>query len=71
MYKHGPNEFVITAATSAQLELYLSRAIAQVRETAMLERRRGILVTHETPGQFRVSLSNKVPFGLTRQRVAW
>lgn len=71
MYNHAPQELVVTAATKAQLEVHLSGAIDRIRDTAMIERRRGILVTHQAPGQFKVTLSDEVPFGLTRQKVAW
>lgn len=71
MFDRAPDRLVIVAAGRAELEQQLTKAVEEIRDIAMTERRRGILVTHETPGRFSVALSDEVPFGLTRQRVAW
>jgi hypothetical protein len=43
----------------------LNVAVAEVRQHAMLERRRGILVLREGYARFTISLSSSVPFGQT------
>lgn len=60
---------VVTNNHAAEAEL--NDAVNRIRERAMKERRRGILVTHESPGQFTVALSDDVPFGLTKEMQAW
>lgn len=57
----------VTATDRASMERRLDEAVAGAREQAMRDRRQGILVTRHSPGAFTVSLSDLVPFGLTRE----
>jgi hypothetical protein len=53
------------------MERQLNEAVAMAMERAMAERRQGILVTQHDHNSFTVTLSDAVPFGLTRERQAW
>ncbi|MCY1199388.1 hypothetical protein D9M72_107900 [compost metagenome] len=55
----------------ANMDLQLDEAVDRVRIQAMIERRRGILVTRRGHDTFRVTLSDSVPFGLTREHQEW
>lgn len=61
----------LTAADRTSMDRQLNEAVAVVREEAMREGRRGILVTRHSSGDFTVSLSDDVPFGLTLENQAW
>jgi len=60
-----------TAADRASMERQLEDAVDRARTQAMRERRKGILVTRHTYDSFTVSLSETVPFGLTREHQDW
>ncbi|MDT0196510.1 hypothetical protein Q9R30_14195 [Arthrobacter sp. AB6] len=61
----------VTAGTRSLLEGELDRVVTMYREQAVAEGLHGILVTHVAPGRSRVSISQTVPFGLTREVHAW
>ena len=61
----------ITASNNDVLELELNHAVERVREKAVTEGLRGILITQEAPGRFTVALHDEVPFGLTREKRLW
>jgi hypothetical protein len=58
----------VTASDRGSMNTELEAAVAKVREHAVLDGQRGILVTRHAPGSFTVALSDDVPFGLTRER---
>lgn len=61
-------EYVDVRVTSAvEMEDRLNSAVQELQVIATRTRTRGILVTRLNPGHFRVSLSDRVPFGLTRE----
>ena len=61
----------VTAGTRSLLEREIDRAVSMKRKQAVSEGLHGVLVTHEAPGRSRVSVSQTVPFGLTREVHAW
>lgn len=54
--------------TARQVEERLNAAVQDLQAVATRTRTRGILMTRLNPGHYRVSLSDKVPFGLTREQ---
>ncbi|MEK0155778.1 hypothetical protein [Arthrobacter oryzae] len=54
--------------TARQLEERLNAAVRNLQLVAAHTRNRGILVTRLDPGHYTVSLSEHVPFGLTREQ---
>jgi hypothetical protein len=54
--------------TARQLEERLNAAVRDLQDVAARTRPRGILVTRINPGHYTVSLSDKVPFGVTREQ---
>jgi hypothetical protein len=61
-------EYVDVRVTSAvEMEDRLNSAVQELQVIATRTRTRGILVTRLNPGHFRVSLRDRVPFGLTRE----
>lgn len=60
-----------TAAERGLIEHRLNEAVAIVRTAAMQDGLHGILVTRHNFDSFTVSLSEDVPFGLTREHDAW
>lgn len=60
----------IRVPNTAAMETELAAAVDTVRQAALTERRCGILITRHGPGKYTVSLSDDVPFGLTRERDA-
>lgn len=61
----------VTAGTRSLLEHEIDRAVTLKRKQAVAEGLHGVLVTHEAPGRSRISVSQTVPFGLTREVHAW
>jgi AmiR/NasT family two-component response regulator len=54
--------------TSRQaLEQQLEAAVSSLREHAMIDRARGILVTRITPGHYTAVLSDEVAYGMTHE----
>jgi hypothetical protein len=51
------------------IEGRLNSAVQDLQVVAARTRTHGILVTRLSPGHFRVSLSDQVPFGLTRELI--
>ncbi|GGI03153.1 hypothetical protein ACFFGR_10950 [Arthrobacter liuii] len=68
---HEPGTTTIQVADAESIDRELDTAVAAVREQALQERRRGILVTRRGPDSFTVALSDEVPFGLTREKHDW
>lgn len=66
-----PIAVTVTAADRASMESRLDDAVDLVRTEALKERSRGILVTRHDYRSFTVILSDKVPFGLTREHQEW
>lgn len=60
----------VTVSDTPAMEAELSAAVDAVLESALEERRCGVLVTRRGPGSFTVSLSHDVPFGLSREHDA-
>lgn len=58
----------VTATDPDSRDLELDAAVAAMSEQAILDGRRGILVTRHAPGTFTIELSDEVPFGLTHER---
>ncbi|WAH97297.1 hypothetical protein [Arthrobacter sp. MMS18-M83] len=61
----------VTVTDRANMDRQLDEAVTITRARAMLERRRGILVSRDGRDSFTVALSDSVPFGLTRERQNW
>lgn len=62
------HEYVEVRVESAcQIEERLNAAVQDLQPFAA-RTRNGILVTRLNPGHFSISLSEEVPFGLTRER---
>ncbi len=57
----------IKVDSACQIEDRLNSAVKDLQVIATCTRTHGILVTRLSPGHFRVSLSDQVPFGLTRE----
>lgn len=57
----------VTAIDRASMERRLNEAVTAAMTRAMQEGRQGILVTQHDYDSFTVSLSDDVPFGLTRE----
>ncbi|MET3936440.1 hypothetical protein [Arthrobacter sp. OAP107] len=49
------------------LDEHLEAAVKDLQEVAMLTGTHGILVTRHRPGNYTASLSEQVPFGMTRE----
>lgn len=63
-------EFIEVRVDSAgQTADRLNAAVKDLQVLATRSRTRGILVARLNPGHFRVSLSDQVPFGLTRELI--
>lgn len=65
------HSLTVSVLSADCLEEALDQAVSQILEKALLERKRGILVTQEAPGQFTVALHDEVPFGMTKERQSW
>jgi hypothetical protein len=61
----------VTAIDRASMERRLNEAVTAAMTRAMQEGRQGILVTQHDYDSFTVSLSDDVPFGLTRELQEW
>jgi hypothetical protein len=59
----------IHATSPHVLEERLEAAVKDLQEAAMLTKAHGILVTRHRPGSYSAALSDKVPFGITREVV--
>jgi hypothetical protein len=59
----------IQATSRNVLEEQLDAAVKDLQEVAMLTGAHGILVTRHSPGRYTAALSDKVPFGITRELV--
>jgi hypothetical protein len=54
--------------TARHIEERLNAAVRNLQDVAVRTRKHGILVTRLNPGHYTVSLSDSVPFGLTREQ---
>ncbi|WP_285251073.1 hypothetical protein [Pseudarthrobacter sp. fls2-241-R2A-168] len=57
----------IRVESAFQIEERLNSAVKDLQALAVRAGTHGILVTRLEPGHFRVSLSDQVPFGVTRE----
>lgn len=55
--------------SAGELEGRLNSAVEDLQVIATRNRTHGILVTRLNPGHFSVSLTDQVPFGLTRELI--
>ena len=63
-------EYIEVRVNSAgEVEDRLNSAVKDLQVIAARSRTHGILVTRLNPGHFSVSLSDQVPFGLTRELI--
>lgn len=60
----------VRVSDTAAMESELSAAIDVLKQAAFAEHLCGILITRHGTGKYTVSLSDDVPFGLTRERDA-
>ena len=67
----SPDTLTITATDRASMDRELHEAVSAARAVAMRERRCGILVSRHGHDSFTVTLSDSVPFGLTREFQDW
>lgn len=67
----SPDTLTIKATDRASMDRELDEAVSAARTVAMRERRRGILVSRHGHDTFTVTLSDSVPFGLTREFQDW
>ena len=61
----------LTVADRQSMDSELDAAVSAAKARALADRRHGILVTRHTADKFTISLSESVPFGLTREHQAW
>ncbi|WP_163166110.1 hypothetical protein [Arthrobacter sp. Alg241-R88] len=59
----------IRVSSADEVEDRLNSAVRDLQVIATRSRTHGILVTRLNPGHFSVSLSDQVPFGLTRELI--
>lgn len=59
----------VRVSSANEVEDRLNSAVKDLQVIATRSRTHGILVTRLNPGHFRVSLSDQVPFGLTRELI--
>jgi hypothetical protein len=59
----------VRVSSAAEVEDRLNSAVRDLQVIATRSRTHGILVTRLNPGHFSVSLSDQVPFGLTRELI--
>lgn len=66
-----PSVVTATVESAQEVPRVLGLAVERVREAAVDDTSRGILVTRHAPGHFSIRLSDEVPYGLTRERYAY
>ncbi|MDF2050722.1 hypothetical protein [Arthrobacter sp. Cr_A7] len=64
------NSITLTIQRRAELEHRLDTAVGKLLKNAKL-RKQGLLVTRSSPETFTVSLSEKVPYGMTMEKMSW
>ncbi|GAA3312887.1 hypothetical protein [Arthrobacter ramosus] len=64
------NSITLTVQKRAELEQRLDNAVGKRLENAKT-RKQGMLVTRSSPETFTVSLSEKVPYGTTMEKLSW
>lgn len=64
------NSITLTIQRRSELEHRLDNAVGKLLKNAKL-RRQGMLVTRSSPETFTVSLSERVPYGTTMEKVNW
>lgn len=64
------NSITLTIQRRAELEHRLDDAVGKLLKGAKL-RKQGMLVTRSSPETFTVSLSEKVPYGMTIEKMSW
>jgi hypothetical protein len=68
MYAATANTVEVRVGSACDIAERLDAAVQDLQSLAS-RTRHGILVTRLNPGHYTVSLSDKVPFGLTREQV--
>lgn len=64
------NSITLTIQRRAELEQRLDDAVGKLLKNAKM-RKQGMLVTRSSPETFTVSLSEKVPYGTTMEKMSW
>lgn len=64
------NSITLTIQRRAELEHRLGTALGKLLQNAKL-RKQGMLVTRSGPETFTLSLSEKVPYGTTMEKMSW
>jgi len=67
MFVDEPIRIHVTSRRALDEEL--EAAVKQLQAVAMRTRGHGILVVRHEPGAYSARLSNKVPFGITMERI--
>lgn len=57
----------IHVTSRSALEERLDEAVKKLQDAAALTQTHGILVTRHEPGRYTVSLTDEVPYGITRE----
>lgn len=70
MNHSSENSITLTIQRRAELEHRLDNAVCKLLNNAKL-RKQGMLVTRSSPETFTVSLSEKVPYGTTMEKMSW
>lgn len=64
------NSITLTIQRRAELEQRLDDAVGKLLKNAKM-RKQGMLVTRSSPETFTVSLSERVPYGTTMEKMSW
>ena len=62
-----PEAINIQITNTTELDQRLDQAVKDLQQAAMLTKKHGILLTRHQPGLYSAALSDKVPFGMTRE----
>jgi len=70
MNHSSENSITLTVHRRSELEHRLDSAVGKLLKNAK-QRKQGMLVTRSSPETFTVSLSERVPYGMTMEKVNW
>ena len=70
MNHSSENSITLTVDRRSELEDRLDTAVGNLLNNAK-RRKQGMLVTRSSPETFTVSLSDRVPYGMTMEKVNW
>lgn len=62
-----PKAIDIQVNNTTELDQRLNQAVTDLQQAAMLTQKHGILLTRHRPGHYSAVLSDKVPFGITKE----